>query len=80
MLNKNCDENAWLWRVVSTVRYLEIELYYTIRIIRYLEIELENRKKENRITWDYIIQCTTNNVKVRNLLQVRHKTTKSNCT
>ena len=40
---------------------MEIELYL---------IKLENRKKENRITWDYIIKCTTRNVKVTGLPKV----------
>ena len=40
---------------------MEIKLYL---------IKLENREKENRITWNCIIHCTTKNVKVTNLLKV----------
>ena len=40
---------------------MQIELYL---------IKLENRKKENRITWDYIVQYTKNNVKVTSLLKI----------
>ena len=41
--------------------FMQIELYL---------IKLENRKKENRITWDYIVQCPKNNVKVTSLLKI----------
>ena len=41
--------------------FMQIELYL---------IKLENRKKENRITWDYIVQYTKNNVKVTSLLKI----------
>ena len=40
---------------------MQIELYL---------IKLENRKKENRITWDYIVQYIKNNVKVTSLLKI----------
>ena len=33
-------------------------------------IKLENRRTENRITWGYIMQCTTKNVKATSLLKV----------
>ena len=43
---------------------MEIELYL---------IKLENRKKENRLTWDYIIQCTIRNIKVTSLQNYKSK-------
>ena len=43
------------------ISLMEIELYL---------MKLENRKKENLITWEYIIQCNTKNEKVASLLKV----------
>ena len=43
------------------ISFMEIELYL---------MKLENRKQENLITWEYIIQCNTKNEKVANLLNV----------
>ena len=34
-------------------------------------IKLENRRREKRITWEYIIQCTTENLKVTSLLKFK---------
>ena len=40
---------------------MEIELYL---------IKFENRKTESRITWDYIIQCSTKNVKITSMFKL----------
>ena len=47
----------------------ELRQTFLMKIDLYL-IKLENKKKEKRITWDYIIQYNTKNVKIKSLLKV----------
>ena len=55
----DCDNRCQQY--VIWIFFMEIELYL---------MKLENRKKENRITWVCIIQCTTKSVTVTSLLNV----------
>ena len=48
-------------RELRQIFLMEIDLYL---------IKLENKKKEKRITWDYIIQYNTKNVKITSLLKI----------
>ena len=48
-------------RELRQIFLMEIDLYL---------IKLENKKKEERITWDYIIQYNTKNVKITSLLKI----------
>ena len=47
----------------------ELRQIFLMEIDLYL-IKLENKKKEKRITWDYIIQYNTKNVKITSLLKI----------
>ena len=48
----------------------ELRQTFLMKIDLYL-IKLENKKKEKRITWDYIIQYNTKNVKITSLLKIK---------
>ena len=47
----------------------ELRQIFLMEIDLYL-IKLENKEKEKRITWDYIIQYNTKNVKITSLLKI----------
>ena len=47
----------------------ELRQIFLMEIDLYL-IKLENKKKEKRITWDYIIQYNIKNVKITSLLKI----------